>query len=176
MVRARYGLNGIDAKTLEEIGGEFGITRERVRQIEMGALAKLRQPYRNYRLRDFALGKIFKKTGVLTPTPEVMATAADNVAMAEERNEKQLQTYADARIGVGLERGSTLSPEQRALEIESKRKSLDKAWNDQSTASLDGMFERDFQEPHISASPASAVPEREACLDAVQQESLSMVS
>jgi RNA polymerase primary sigma factor/RNA polymerase nonessential primary-like sigma factor len=38
----RFGLDGDEAKTLEEIGREMGLTRERVRQIEMAALVRLR--------------------------------------------------------------------------------------------------------------------------------------
>jgi RNA polymerase primary sigma factor/RNA polymerase nonessential primary-like sigma factor len=42
VIMARFGLDGSEAKTLEEIGREMGLTRERVRQIEMAALARLR--------------------------------------------------------------------------------------------------------------------------------------
>ena len=41
--RLRYGLSGEDPKTFEEIGDRFGLTRERIRQIEREALAKLRE-------------------------------------------------------------------------------------------------------------------------------------
>ena len=44
IIRHRYGLDDGKAKTLEEVGKLFGITRERVRQIEKKALRKLRQP------------------------------------------------------------------------------------------------------------------------------------
>ena len=47
IIRHRYGLDDGKAKTLEEVGKLFGITRERVRQIEKKALRKLRQPSRN---------------------------------------------------------------------------------------------------------------------------------
>ena len=40
-------------RTLEEVGGEFGITRERIRQIEAKTLSKLRHPSRALRLRDY---------------------------------------------------------------------------------------------------------------------------
>ncbi|CAM9731931.1 unnamed protein product [Discosporangium mesarthrocarpum] len=53
VVRMRFGLDDGKSKTLEEIGRTFKVTRERVRQIEARALHKLRQPYRNYRVRDF---------------------------------------------------------------------------------------------------------------------------
>jgi len=42
VIVSRFGLDGSDAKTLEEIGSELGLTRERVRQIEMAALSRLR--------------------------------------------------------------------------------------------------------------------------------------
>ncbi len=44
IVRMRFGLDGAQAKTLEEVGREFGVTRERIRQIEAKTLAKLRHP------------------------------------------------------------------------------------------------------------------------------------
>ena len=53
IVRLRFGLDGGQAKTLEEVGKEFGVTRERIRQIEAKTLAKLRHPQRSQRLREF---------------------------------------------------------------------------------------------------------------------------
>jgi RNA polymerase primary sigma factor len=53
IVRLRFGLNGARSKTLEEVGREFGVTRERVRQIEAKTLSKLRQPKLSERLREF---------------------------------------------------------------------------------------------------------------------------
>lgn len=53
IVRMRFGLDGSQAKTLEEVGKEFGVTRERIRQIEAKTLAKLRHPHRSQRLREF---------------------------------------------------------------------------------------------------------------------------
>ena len=53
IVRLRFGLDGGQAKTLEEVGQEFGVTRERIRQIEAKTLAKLRHPQRCQRLREF---------------------------------------------------------------------------------------------------------------------------
>ena len=53
VLRARFGLDDGDMRTLEEIGGELQLTRERVRQIEAGALEKLRHPAFNPQLRGF---------------------------------------------------------------------------------------------------------------------------
>ena len=53
VVEMRFGLVDGRARTLEEVGAEFGVTRERVRQIEAKALRKLRHPSRSKRLRDY---------------------------------------------------------------------------------------------------------------------------
>ena len=49
----RFGLDGKPPQTLEEVGNDLGITRERIRQIESKTLAKLRHPTRSQRLRDY---------------------------------------------------------------------------------------------------------------------------
>ena len=53
VVRLRFGLDDGQMRTLEEVGREFGVTRERVRQIEAKTLAKLRHPIRSQRLKEF---------------------------------------------------------------------------------------------------------------------------
>jgi RNA polymerase primary sigma factor len=53
VVRLRFGLDDGQARTLEEVGREFGVTRERIRQIEAKTLAKLRNPHRSQKLRDY---------------------------------------------------------------------------------------------------------------------------
>jgi RNA polymerase primary sigma factor len=53
VVRLRFGLDDGQMRTLEEVGREFGVTRERIRQIESKTLAKLRHPIRSQRLRDY---------------------------------------------------------------------------------------------------------------------------
>lgn len=53
VLRLRYGLIGGKAHTLEEVGREFGVTRERIRQIEAKAMRKLRHPSRQEKLREF---------------------------------------------------------------------------------------------------------------------------
>ena len=53
VVRLRFGLDDGQVRTLEEVSKEFGVTRERIRQIESKTLAKLRHPTRSQRLRDY---------------------------------------------------------------------------------------------------------------------------
>lgn len=57
VLRLRYGLFDGKNHTLEEVGKEFGVTRERIRQIEAKALRKLRSPSRQGKLREFYYGK-----------------------------------------------------------------------------------------------------------------------
>jgi len=53
VLRLRFGLEDGKVRTLEEVGKEFDVTRERIRQIESKALRKLRHPSRAKKLKDF---------------------------------------------------------------------------------------------------------------------------
>jgi RNA polymerase primary sigma factor len=53
IIRLRFGLEDGSEHTLEEVGQNFAVTRERIRQIEAKALRKLRHPSRSYRLKTF---------------------------------------------------------------------------------------------------------------------------
>lgn len=53
VIKLRFGLEDGHPRTLEEVGREFGVTRERIRQIESKTLAKLRHPSRSGRLKDY---------------------------------------------------------------------------------------------------------------------------
>jgi RNA polymerase primary sigma factor len=54
VVRLRFGLDGDQPQTLEEVGRQFGVTRERIRQIESKAMSKLRHPTMGGTLADLA--------------------------------------------------------------------------------------------------------------------------
>ena len=53
VLRLRFGIDDGHTRTLEEVGKEFKVTRERIRQIEAKALRKLRHPSRSKKLKDF---------------------------------------------------------------------------------------------------------------------------
>ena len=53
VLKLRFGLEDGRARTLEEVGKEFDVTRERIRQIEAKALRKLRHPSRSKKLKDY---------------------------------------------------------------------------------------------------------------------------
>ena len=53
VLELRFGLKDGKSRTLEEVGKEFGVTRERIRQIEAKALKKLRHPSRSRKLKDY---------------------------------------------------------------------------------------------------------------------------
>ncbi|MEX2587479.1 MAG: RNA polymerase sigma factor RpoD [Actinomycetota bacterium] len=53
VIQLRFGLHDGTPRTLEEVGREFGVTRERIRQIESKTLSKLRHPSRSQKLRDY---------------------------------------------------------------------------------------------------------------------------
>jgi RNA polymerase primary sigma factor len=53
ILRLRFGLNGEEPHTLEEIANKFGLSRERIRQLEKDALRRLRHPSVSHNLRDY---------------------------------------------------------------------------------------------------------------------------
>ena len=69
MIVLRFGLEDGHPRTLEEVGKEFNVTRERIRQIEAKALRKLRNPVRSKRIRDFLVSFGYRVNGTLCGPP-----------------------------------------------------------------------------------------------------------
>ncbi|NLZ83081.1 MAG: sigma-70 family RNA polymerase sigma factor, partial [Clostridiales bacterium] len=55
ILEMRFGLNNTQSHTLEQVGNHYGLTRERIRQIEAKALSKLRLPSRSRYLKDYVV-------------------------------------------------------------------------------------------------------------------------
>lgn len=71
VIELRYGLNGAEPKTLEQIAGSFGVTRERIRQIEAKTLEKLRHPSRTDAFRDYLFEGASDKGEEVTTDPNL---------------------------------------------------------------------------------------------------------
>ena len=76
VLRLRFGLEDGRARTLEEVGKEFDVTRERIRQIEAKALRKLRHPSRSRKLKDYF--------GLMQHTIELSARMAMNASLVPD--------------------------------------------------------------------------------------------
>lgn len=123
-MRARYGLDGSTIQTLEEIGDEFGFTRERVRQIEVRALHKLRQPYRNYRMRDYTMDKLLLKAGITRADAGSVAAAAAVIADAEAASRRAEVALQRTRRGLPpLEEQLMMGSEPEPLGVRSELQS-----------------------------------------------------
>ena len=83
----RYGLDDGEEKTLEEVGIEFNVTRERIRQIEVKVLRKLRHPSRSKQLKGF-LGYSIK-----------IKEETDKNDDVEEKKNVKPKTYAEKKKG-----------------------------------------------------------------------------
>ena len=147
MVRARYGLDGVTAKTLDQIGKEMGFTRERVRQIEAKALSKLRQPYRNYRVREHKTGQIFVDAGLREPASEAVSAARALIAEAEGL-EKQQPAVAAAGGG----QPAVAAAGDRPLKIEFKQ-GVDAS---ESTQAVEAVLVAALDRTPVSAAAAAA--------------------
>jgi RNA polymerase primary sigma factor len=72
IIRMRFGLDDDSECTLDEVGRTFGVTRERIRQIEAAVLKKLRHPSRSGHLRGFVQNSLYDKPGAAAPVLETV--------------------------------------------------------------------------------------------------------
>lgn len=104
MIRARFGLDGLEPKTLEDIGRAFQLTRERVRQIELTALHKLRQPYRHHRVQGFTTHYTEEEgLGLSAPAPSPSDIVAAAKAIAEAEAQARHSELNSVRSEMGLQ-------------------------------------------------------------------------
>ena len=83
VISMRYGLDDGEEKTLEEVGSEFNVTRERIRQIEAKVLRKLRHPSRSRRLKGFLDGPV--------------RTTEEPEKKKDEKKPQREETYAEKK-------------------------------------------------------------------------------
>jgi RNA polymerase primary sigma factor len=72
IIRMRFGLDDDSECTLDEVGRTFGVTRERIRQIEAAVLQKLRHPSRSGHFRIFVQNSLYDKSGAAAPVLETV--------------------------------------------------------------------------------------------------------
>lgn len=94
----RFGLEDGHPRTLEEVGKEFNVTRERIRQIEAKALRKLRNPVRSKRIRDFPESEFVRKTTGTGNVCERSAVAACRLGV--RASECRILIHKEAEDGV----------------------------------------------------------------------------
>ncbi len=115
VVRLRFGLDDGKIRTLEEVGKEFGVTRERVRQIESKTLAKLRRPDAAHLLRDY-LEESYRRT-LQGParTYDLVVGSPLRITVLVSRNGQQAldaTLAADARLLEAAERHAEVGAER----------------------------------------------------------------
>jgi len=86
VIEARFGFGGSEPQTLEEVAREFGVTRERIRQIEMRGLRRLRHPNYSKQLRAFIPG--------LAEDPLITEEEHDTVTQGNNRTTRQAHAAA----------------------------------------------------------------------------------
>lgn len=124
VISMRYGIDDGEEKTLEEVGIEFNVTRERIRQIEAKALRKLRHPSRSSQLKDF-IGysiKIKEKTDKNDDAEEKMNAKPETYT--EKKNREREETaekisdvdFEEEALGKDEDEIEELNPVQSDIE------------------------------------------------------------
>jgi RNA polymerase sigma factor (sigma-70 family) len=127
VIRMRYGLDGGGLRTLDQIGDTFGVTRERIRQIETKTMAKLRHPSCSDSLLDY-IGhvrtepEVGKKGAedVLTGEGDSGPTARVGISGANERDSTVSSIVEDLELLTAYRQGASVRAIARKLDLESR--------------------------------------------------------
>ena len=145
VISMRYGLDDGEEKTLEEVGSEFNVTRERIRQIEAKVLRKLRHPSRSRRLKGFLDGPVRTTEEPEKKKDEKKPQREETYAEKKKREREEAAEYEDFVEEIPEETEEVTEPTFAGIEIdeeyeysEEKVKQLEALAND---CDIDAMLE-----------------------------------
>ena len=113
VLRLRFGIGDGSPRTLEEVGAQFNVTRERIRQIEATALEKLRHPIRNRALRSFIEEETPEKDAEEPDTPQAQLRRE----MEQALNKLDPEQSRALRLRFGIDDGSPRTQEEAAAAL-----------------------------------------------------------
>lgn len=157
VMKARFGIDGDKRKTLEGIGRRYGLSRERVRQIEMDALLKLRQPYHAYRELEANAEELMMYSETPAPDTAAVEAASAEVAEAEAAAKVAQLNYMRARLGMPRAAPEAAAPRRKPETVPARGReggaglgAGDLAEVDKTLGSAEEVFRPDEPDPSVS--------------------------